>query len=82
MNNHIIKNMADPLSNQDVACKNYVDTNAITTVGGVVTGDLQLIVGFDLIRSLGCNDLTTGKRFTLLLGQTEMCYNIPYPIHN
>ena len=68
MNNHIIKNVADPLSNQDVVTKNYLNTNAFTTAGGVVSGDIQLIVGSDLVRSLGCNDLISGKKFSLLLG--------------
>ena len=57
MNSHIIKNVADPLSNQ-----------AITTAGDVMSCDIQLNVGSDLARCLGCNDLTTGKTFTLLLG--------------
>ena len=41
MNSHIIKNVAKPLSNQDVTTKNCVDKTAITTAGGVVSGDIN-----------------------------------------
>ena len=68
MNSNIIKNVADLLSNHDVATKNYVDTNAFTTAGGFVSGDIKLNVGFDLVRNPGCNDISAGKKFTLLLG--------------
>ena len=33
-----------------------------------MSGDIKLSVGSDLVRSLGCNDLSAGKKFTLLLG--------------
>ena len=77
MNSNISKNVADPLSNRDVASKNYEDANAITV--GVVSGDIKLNVGSDLIRCLRCNDLTTGKKVTLLLGSNTnvLSYSLP-----
>ena len=33
-----------------------------------MSGDIKLNVGSDLVRCLECNDLTMGKKFTLLLG--------------
>ena len=79
MNYNIIKNVADRLSNQDVASKNYVDTNAFTTAGGVVSGDIKLSVGSDLMRNLGRNDLTACKKFPLLLGSDTnmLSYSVP-----
>ena len=61
INSYAIKNVADPLSNHDVATKNYVDINAYTTAGGVVSGDIKLNVGCNLTWSLACNDRTKGK---------------------
>ena len=33
---------------------------------GTVSGDIKLSVGSDLVRSLGCNDLSAGRNFALL----------------
>ena len=38
MNSNIIKNVVDPLSIHNDATKNYVNTNAFTTAGGVMSG--------------------------------------------
>ena len=79
MNNNIIKNVSIPVSNQDVVSKNYVDTHAFTTAGGVVSGDIKLSVGSDFIRSLVCNDLSAGMKFALLLGSDTnmLTYSVP-----
>ena len=59
--------------------KNYLDKNAFTTAGDVVSGDIKLNIGSDLARSLRCNDLTACKKFTLLLwSDTNMLsYSVP-----
>ena len=79
MNSNIIKNVAVPLSNQDLASKNYFGTNAFTTAHGVVSGDIKLNVGSYLVRSPGY--LTAGKKFTLLLGSDTNVLSY-YPIPN
>ena len=69
-----------PLSSHDVATKNYVDANAITIDGGVVSGDIKLIFGSDLVRCLECNDLSACKTFAHLLGSdTNM---LTYSVQN
>ena len=82
MNSNINKNVADALSNHDVTIKNYVDTNAFTTAGGVVSGDITLNVGSDLVRNLGCNDLSLGKNFILLLETDTDMLTYSYPIQD
>ena len=76
---NIIKNVSDSVSNQDVATRNYVDTHAFSTAGGVVSGDIKLKVGSDLVRSLGCDDLSAGKKYTLLLRSDKnmLSYSVP-----
>ena len=68
---NIIKNALDPTLNQNVATKNYVDKNTITIVEGVMTSDIKISAVFDRVRSLGCTDLTLGKRSLLTRATTQ-----------
>ena len=69
MNSNIIINVSDPLSNQVVANKNYVDTNAFTTTGGTVPGIILIKVDSGSTGFLGFFNLDNGKEFILLLGR-------------
>ena len=44
-----------------------------------MSGDIKLNVGSDFIRSLGCNNITTCKKFTRLLGTDPnlLSYSLP-----
>ena len=44
-----------------------------------MSGDVKLKFGSDLVSSLGCNDLSAGKKLTLLLGTdtNTLTYTIP-----
>ena len=81
MNSKIIKTVADPLSNQDDLTKNYIHTYAFSTAGGVVSGDVVLRIGSDLVRILGCDNLSAGKKFMRMLGSYSnmLTYAIPKP---
>ena len=81
MNSNIINNVADPLAKHGIATNNYVDTHAFTTAGGVGSGDITLNVGSELVRSLGCNDLSAGKLGT---DTNMLTYSVPnsgLPVH-
>ena len=84
MGGHSIVGVANPVNAQDAATKNYVDTSDATKVakaGDTMTGNLSLNVGADLLRTLGCSDLSGSKGFAIILGslmnQIQCQLNMP-----
>ena len=67
MNSNITKKCGGSVVRTRCCNQELCRQNTITTAGGVVSGDINLNVDFDLVRNLECNDLTTDKKFTLLL---------------
>jgi hypothetical protein len=69
-----IVGVADPTNNQDAATKKYSDNQdalKVSKAGDTMTGNLSLNVGTDLLRTLGCSDLSGSKGFAVLLGSAQ-----------
>ena len=64
--------------------KRYIDEKdslCVLKSGDTMTGNLQLSAGSDLVRLLGCTDLTPGKGFSVALGnlQNQIQYEVIAP---
>jgi hypothetical protein len=69
MSGNKLLNVANPVGAGDAVNKKYADLKV--KAGDEVTGNLIMkLMGKNSI-SLGCNDLRAGKRFNLLLGNTQ-----------
>ena len=66
---------------KNVVINNYIYTHAFSTAGGVVSGDVVLRIGSDLVRIIGCDNLSADKKFILMLGSYSnmLTYSIPTP---
>jgi hypothetical protein len=65
MTSHKLINVLDPVDDQDIATKHYVDNKLNVNT---LTENLILSVGADTLRSLGCKDLSENKGFSIFLG--------------
>ena len=79
MNSNIIQNMYRIHCQIKMLQRKIMWTQTLLLLLAVLSDDIKLYVGSDLVRSLGCNDLTTGKKFTLPLGteRNMLTYSMP-----
>jgi len=71
LDSHRLINVKDPSNAQDAATKNYVDnseTDKVSKSGDTITGDLNILLSEDNLRTFGVRDSGPGKSVTLFLG--------------
>ena len=84
MAGNTLNGVGNSTADYDVASKLYVDQMAsnaaaanqtkVSKAGDVMTGDLTLSINNDERRILGCQDLTSRKSFSFLLGNAIVAY--------
>jgi hypothetical protein len=74
MSDNKITGLHLPTDKSDATNKQYVDVQnkkQVAKTGDIVTGDLRISMGSDLVRTLGCLDLSAARKFIIALGNRE-----------
>jgi hypothetical protein len=71
MSGRRVLNIPTPTERQDDANKSYADETTVIKTGDVIGGNLILKTGNNPSFTLGCNNLLSNKRFSLISGTTS-----------